>query len=131
MFVPDASAATGWASIAAIVLALAIGIALRRFKHAPPVIRRMRPHYAIGYAALAFASAHVFFAMGLMRETPGSGIRFATVALVALGAQTFVGASLQDPGGYRRPLRAWHLSMIAVLALTLAVHVMVNGGFAL
>ncbi len=91
----------------------------------------MRPHYTIGYVALAFACAHVFFAMGLMRETPGSGIRFATVALIALGAQTFVGASLQDPGGYRRALRTWHLSMIAVLALTLAAHVMVNGGFAL
>lgn len=91
----------------------------------------MRPHYVLGYAALAFACAHVFFAMGLTRETPGSGIRFATVALVTLGAQTFVGASLQDPGGYRRPLRTWHLSMIAVLAVTLAIHVMVNGGFAL
>jgi hypothetical protein len=131
MVVADASAASGWASIAAIVLALAIGVLLRRFKHAPPLVRRMRPHYIVGYAALTFACAHVFFAMGLMRETPGSGIRFATVAFIALGAQTFVGASLQDPGGYRRPLRAWHLSMIAVLTLTLAIHLMVNGGFAL
>lgn len=131
MPVADASAATGWASIAAIVLALAVGIALRRFKHAPPLVLRMRPHYAIGYAALAFAAAHVLFAMGLIRETSGSGLRFATVALVALGVQTFAGASLQDPGGYRRPLRAWHLSMIAVIAVTLAVHVIANGGFAL
>ena len=131
MLFADASAATGWASIAAIAAALAIGIALRRFKHAPPLVRRMRPHFIVGYAALTFAFAHVFFAMGFMRETPGAGIRFATVALVALGAQTFVGASLQDPGGYRRPLRTWHLSMIAVLAVTLAAHVMLNGGFAL
>ncbi len=131
MLFADASAASGWASIASIAAALAIGIALRRFTHAPPLVRRMRPHYIIGYAALTFACAHVFFAMGLMRETPVAGIKFATVALFALGAQTFVGASLQDPGGYRRSLRAWHLSMIAVLAITLAVHVIVNGGFAL
>jgi hypothetical protein len=127
----DASAATGWASIAAIVLAVVIGIVLRRFKRTPPLIARMRPHYVLGYAALACAAAPAFLAMGLMRETPGTGIRFATVALIALGAQTFIGASLQDPGGYRRTLRGWHLSTIAVLAVTLAVHVMANGGFAL
>ena len=131
MIVADASAATGWASIAAIVLALAAGVMLRRFRHVPSLVRRMRPHYVIGYAALALSCAHAFFAMGVVFETPGSGIRFATVALVALGAQTFVGASLQDPGGYRRPLRVWHLSMIVVLAVTLTAHVMVNGGFAL
>lgn len=130
MIVSDASAISGWASIAAIAGALGAGIALRRFKRTPPLVRRMRPHYVLGYATLLFACVHVAFAMGLMREEPGSGLRFATVALIALGAQTFVGASLQDPGGYRRSLRAWHLSMIAVLAITLAVHVMVNGAFA-
>ena len=69
--------------------------------------------------------------MGLIRQTPGSGIQWAAVALVALGAQTFIGASLQDPGGYRRPLRVWHLSTVGVLVITIAAHVMVNGGFAL
>lgn len=131
MIAGDASAMSGWASIASIVAALAAGVTLRRLKRTPPLVRRMRPHYVLGYAALAFACVHVAFAMGLMREAPGAGLRFATVALIALGAQTFVGASLQDPGGYRRPLRVWHLSMIAVLAFTLIVHVMVNGAFAL
>ena len=131
MIAGSASAISGWASIALIVVALTAGVTLRRLKRTPPLVRRMRPHFILGYAALAFACIHVAFAMGLMREVSGTGIQFATIALIALGAQTFVGASLQDPGGYRRPLRAWHLWTIAVLAFTLAVHVMVNGAFAL
>ncbi len=126
----DASAISGWASIGAILAALGAGIALRRLKRTPPLVRRMRPHYVLGYTAFAFACAHVIFAMRLMRQTSGGGIRFAAIALIALGVQTFVGASLQDPGGYRRPLRAWHLTIIGVVALTLAVHVMADGAFA-
>ncbi len=131
MLVSDVSAISGWASIAAIVAALGAGVGLRRVKRAPSLVRRMRPHYVLGYAAVVFASIHTILATSLVRETPSTGIRFATVAFIALGAQTFVGASLQEPGAYRRVLRAWHLSTIAVLALTLAVHVMVNGAFAM
>jgi hypothetical protein len=129
--VAGASGLTGWLAIVAIAAALTVGVWLRRFKDAPPLVRRMRPHYVFGYCALAFAAVHTFLAMGAVAQAGMTGITFATAALCALAFQTFIGASLQDPGGYRKTLRAWHLATIAALAVTLAVHVTLDGGLAL
>jgi hypothetical protein len=131
VLVAAASAISGWSAILSAIAAATFGIILRRMRHAPAIVRRMRPHFLLGYLALSFSLAHVVFAMGLMRETSTTGLRFASAALIALCAQTFIGASLADPGGYRGTLRAWHYAIIAILVVTIAAHVIANGALAL
>jgi cytochrome b561 len=121
------SSAAGWLAILFTILAAVAAVILRRLRKTPPLVRRMRPHYVLGYAALTLAVVHVYFAMGAMRGEDGNGLWAATGALFALGAQTFVGASLQDPGGYRRPLRVWHISILVVLVVLVVWHVTANG----
>ena len=125
---PIAGALSGWSSLAAFTAAIFAAIALRRFKRTPPLVRRMRPHYVLGYSALAFAVAHAGLSMGAMSQTTSMSLWLATVALFILGIQTFVGASLQDPGGYRRLLRGWHIALLVAIAGTAAAHIMANGG---
>lgn len=122
-----ASAIAGWAGVAAIVITACSGILFRRWWKFAPVIRRMRPHYVLGHAALALALAHVFFALPLLPDAGGTGIRYAAAAFVVLGLQTFVGVSLQDPGSYRRLLYRWHLVAFAAILVLGAVHVVANG----
>ncbi len=121
------SSLAGWLAIVLVVLAAAVAVILRRLRTTPPLVRRMRPHFILGYAALVFAVLHVYFAMGSMRGEDAGGLWAATAALFALGAQTFVGASLQEPGGYRRQLRAWHIGILATLVVLLVWHVTANG----
>lgn len=127
MIAAAGSSVAGWLAILLTIAAASIAVILRRLRTTPPLVRRMRPHYILGYAALAFAIAHVYFAMGSMRGEDANGLWAATGALFALGAQTFVGASLQDPGGYRRSLRTWHISILAALVVLLVWHVTANG----
>ncbi len=124
------SAVSGWLATILVLCAAFAGVFFRRLWRSPPLVRRMRPHYVLGYAALALAAIHGFFAMGAMRGADGAGLRAATVAILALGAQTFVGASLQDPGSYRRVLRKWHLAIFVALIFSIGFHVTVNAAFA-
>ena len=124
------SAATGWLATIMVILAAIAGVFIRRLRKTPPLVLRMRPHYVIGYAALALASLHGFFAMGAIHGADGAGLRAATVAIFALGIQTFVGASLQDPGSYRRVLRGWHIGVFAALIFSIGYHVMANAAIA-
>ncbi|MGC2129194.1 MAG: hypothetical protein WA629_03755 [Candidatus Aquilonibacter sp.] len=121
------SAATGWIAIALVAAAALLAVVLRRLRRAPSLILRMRPHFMLGYAALVVALLHTYFSLGSMRGEDPGGLWAATAALFALGTQTFVGASLQDPGGYRRPLRAWHLGILGGLVVLLVWHVTANG----
>jgi hypothetical protein len=105
--VPSVSAAGGWAAIAAIPLAAALGAVLRRATFARLALR-MRPHYVLGYGALAAAVAHVVTAGRSMASADATGIWVGTIALLVLILQAFVGASLQAPGAYRTMLRRWH-----------------------
>lgn len=125
------SSAAGWLALALVALAALTAIVLRRLRSTPPLVRRMRPHYILGYGALALAAVHAAFSVGSMRGTDAGGIWAATAAFVALGAQTFVGASLQDPGAYRRSLRAWHVGILATLVILLVWHITANGALGL
>lgn len=117
----------GWLAVAAIIAAVGVGIFLRRMRRVPALIVRMRPHFALGYFSLASAFAHVALAWGGMSMGQALGLKAASIAFCALGAQTFVGASLQDPGDYRSVLRAWHIGIVVLLAISLLVHIMASG----
>lgn len=115
----------GWIALALVPAAAAAGWALRRFAQGA-FVRRMRPHFVFGYAALALALFHVGLSMGAMRGADSTGIWLATIALLALILQTLIGTNLQSPGGYRRPLRAWHLLLFAAIGALGIGHVALN-----
>jgi len=117
--VPSLSATGGWAAIAAIPLAALFGALLRRATFARLALR-MRPHYVLGYGALAIAVAHVVTAGRSMGSADATGIWIGALALLVLILQAFVGASLQAPGAYRVVLRRWHaVAFWTALALAL------------
>ena len=119
------SASSGWIAFALIPLAASSGWVLRRIGGRYAL--RMRPHYVVGYGAAALAAAHAWASAGTMGGADARGIWIATIAVLELLAQTFLGVSLQAPGVYRVPLRRWHgVTFFAVLALA-AVHVVLNG----
>jgi len=118
-------ALSGWIALALVPLAGIAAWMLRRFARGA-FVRRMRPHFVLGYAALAFALFHGWSSMGGMRGANATGIWLATVALLALGFQALIGANLQSPGAYRIPLRGWHLLMFATVAALVLGHVVLN-----
>ena len=122
---------SGWLVVALAAGAAAAGIALRRFKNAPALLIRMRPHFILGYASLLVAALHMwssFPVMGMVRGGEyANGLDAATIALLLVGAQTFVGWRLQHPGNMRTILRVVHLGIIAALIVTIAYHVVANG----
>ena len=112
---------SGWAAVALIVAAAIAGIWRRR----------SNIHYVLGFASLALASIHLWYSMGTMgaRVTSAyaNGLDAATLALLLLGGQTFVGWRLQRPGKLRTTLRATHICIVAALVATIAYHVIENG----
>lgn len=84
----------------------------------------------LGYAVLVLASVHMWLSTSGMAGANANGIWFASFALLGLGVQAFIGASLQAPGAYRGPLRRWHLYIfVIVLGLSFG-HVLFNGPMA-
>ena len=125
MILALAGPASGWIALALVPLTAAAGWLLRRLR-AGSFVRRMRPHYVLGYLALAFAFVHLWFSMGGMAGADSLGIWLATFALVALGCQAIVGSNLQSPGDYRRPLRRWHIGIFASVLVLALGHVLLN-----
>ena len=122
------SSAIGWAAFALVPAAAVAGWVLRRHRRGG-FITRMRPHFFIGYGALALATLHLLLSTGGMGGANGNGIWLATFALGGVAVQAFLGTNLQSPGGYRRPLHRWHvLTFWTVLAL-IAGHVVLNSSF--
>jgi hypothetical protein len=116
---------SGWVALALVPLTAIAAWVLRRFVRGN-FVRRMRPHFVLGYATLAFALVHVWTSMGSMRGANSTGIWLATLALFALGFQALVGTNLQSPGAFRLRLRAWHLIAFAAVAVLAAGHVGLN-----
>ena len=122
-----AGASSGWVALACIPLAALVGWYLRRRRSIAPLVVRMRPHYIIGYGTLILALLHVWFSMASMRVANALGLRLAVLALIVIAVQAVIGASLQDPGRYRRPIKGWHIALfVAALALSLA-HALLDG----
>ena len=122
---PNASAFAGWIGAGAIVLAVALGWALRRLRRGPVGVR-MRPHLAAGYVTLAAATVHAATSAPSMAVAATAGIWAASAAFAALALQAFVGASLQAPGSYRRPLLAWHRTLLWLIVVLVGVHLAFN-----
>jgi len=119
------SAVAGWIALGAIPVAGAVGVIARRAARGA-FRMRMRPHYALGYAALALAVVHLATSMGSMAGESAAGLWLATLALLGLIWQALLGTNLQSPGDYRKPLRRWHLVTFAAVTLVASGHALLN-----
>ena len=125
---PAFAAPAGWVALGALPAAALLGAALRRRRGARLALR-MRPHVALGYAALACAVVHAMWSMRALASADARGNAFGAAALAAFFAQAFAGASLLDPGAYRNALRRWHVVIFwSVLGLALA-HVVLDAPY--
>ncbi len=120
--------AIGWSAIVALPGSAYAALLLRK-RRGRTFLARMRPHFVLGYGALATGTVHAVASVGAMAAARSVGIWIGTAALVGLGVQAFLGASLQAPGDYRRLLRRLHaITFWGVLALS-GAHVVLDSPY--
>ncbi len=99
-----------------------VGLCLRRFASGA-FVKRMRPHFVLGYAVLAAGAIHGMFAMSAMGALGSTNLWIATLAFGGLCLQVFVGLNLQAPGAYRSLLRRWHIAITCIVGTLIGLHV--------
>jgi hypothetical protein len=128
----------GRVATALCVLAIALPYLLRRNRltrglglaqeHATPYLRRLWPHFWIGYVILALSTVHAGTVMGAMRRANSVGILAATGAFFLLVLEIVLGLTLKDERlPVRRPLRRLHFWTMAALVGALGLHMWLNG----
>jgi len=114
--------------VALVLCAAIVGWMLRRWGSGA-FVKRLRPHFILGYAALIFALVHVMLSMGDTDGANGTGIWFAGLATAGLTLQALVGSNLQSPGIYRLPLRRWHIVLFVMIAALVLGHIVLNAPY--
>jgi hypothetical protein len=95
---------------------------------AAPYLRRLWPHFWVGYAILGLTVVHVGTVMGALGRASGAGIRAATGALLLLLCEIALGVNLKEQGlSARQPLRRLHFWTMPAFVTALGVHVWLNG----
>jgi hypothetical protein len=124
------SALSGWAGVLLFGSGLAMAYLLRRSAGATaPYLRRMWPHYRLGYLTFFVSFAHAWFAMrsGNIRGINLTGVWIATVALIVILWQIGVGLLLRVPAQLkRRALRRLHFWSMALVAGLIVLHIALN-----
>ena len=124
------AAFSGWGAVALFGSGLAMPYLLRKTRGAnTPYLRRMWPHFWLGYLAFLASLAHAWFTMrgGNMRGINAAGVWIATVALLIMLWQIAVGLMLRDPAqSNRRALRRTHFLTMALVTGLIVVHVTLN-----
>jgi hypothetical protein len=133
------TSASGWFASILICVAIVIPYATRRnwlldsAGSQQPVrsslLIRLRAHYWAGYvvAGLSFAHAWVPMRSGYMKQTDLLGLWSATIALLLLFLQVFVGLTLRVPRiQNRRSLRSLHFWGMAAIVALVAAHIWRN-----
>ncbi len=97
-------------------------------EHAAPYLRRLWPHFWMGYLVLALSFLHAGTVMGAMRRANGAGIWAAAAAFVLLSFEIALGLSLREQRlKLRRPLRRIHFWVMVLFAGLLGMHLWFNG----
>jgi hypothetical protein len=97
-------------------------------EHASPYLRRLWPHFWVGYLVLALSTLHAGAVMPAMGRAKGTGIWAATTAFFLLLFQVVLGLSLKEEGcSPRRPLRRIHFWMMVAFVGALTAHLWSNG----
>jgi hypothetical protein len=96
---------------------------------ARPFLARMRPHYWIGFAVAALTLLHAAVPMssGALRGANLMGLDLASVALLLVFVQVFLGVSLRNPRlPNRRVVRRWHFWVMVGIAVLGLAHIGLN-----
>jgi hypothetical protein len=124
------TALSGWSGVALFGSGLAMPYLLRRTRGAKtPYLRRMWPHFWLGYMAFLVSFVHAWFTMrsGKMRGINAAGVWIATGALLIMLWQIAVGLMLRNPTqSNRRALRRTHFWTMTLVAGLIVVHVALN-----
>jgi len=124
------TAFSGWTGVLLFGSGLAMPYLLRRSPGAKaPYLRRVWPHYWLGYLTFFASFAHAWFAMRSwnMCGMNLSGVWIATVALLVILWQIGVGLLLRAPAqSNRRALRGLLFWTMALVAGLIALHVALN-----
>ena len=124
------NALSGWAGVMLFGSGLAMPYLLRRVSGVKaPYLRRMWPHYWLGYLAFFASCAHAWLTMrgGNMRGINSSGVWIATIALLIMLWQIAVGLMLRDPTqSNRRTLRRTHFWTMTLVVGLIVVHIALN-----
>lgn len=91
-----------------------------------PYLRRLWPHFWVGYAIAAFTVVHAGTAMGAMGRANAAGVWAATAAFFLMVLEIVVGLSLREVGAGRRALRRWHFWIMTAFVASLGVHLLLN-----
>jgi hypothetical protein len=133
------ASASGWALVVMTAVTISIPLALHRQLRASSwrfklekgraFLRRMRPHYWLGYLIAAVTLVHVVVSLGAGLSLGRSvfGLLLASAALFLLFAQVLLGRSLRKPGvPARRALRRLHLILMIVIVVLGASHILLD-----
>lgn len=122
------TSATGWLMIVLLAVLIAFPFLLRAglLGTIQPFLVRMRPHYWMGYTLGGALLIHLWFSMsgGLALIVNAVGLYLATIALVLVGAQIWLGRKLSWPRlVQRRQIRRWHFWVMIGLVILILAHV--------
>ncbi len=96
-------------------------------EYAVPYLRRLWPHFWVGYVILALSTAHAGTVMRAMGRANGAGILAASVAFFLLLLEILLGLSLKDEKlCARRPLRRLHFWTMGAFVAALGMHLWLN-----
>ena len=133
------TSASGWILVVLAATTIALPFLLRRTAlsvalglvdaRGAPYLRRMRPHYWLGYLITGITLAHAVVPMGagFAGRVNALGLYLATGALFLLFGQVLLGMSLRQPDvSGRRGIRRWHFwVMVGIVTLGIG-HIALN-----
>lgn len=122
------TSATGWLMIVLLIVLIVFPFLLRAGLLGPiqPFLVRLRPHYWMGYTLGGTLLIHLWFSMsgGLALVVNAVGLYLATIALILVGAQIWLGRKLSGPKLVRRrQVRRWHFRVMIGLVVFILAHV--------
>ena len=124
------TALSGWTAFLLFAAGLALPYLFRRTRAGGrPFLKRLWPHYRIGYALPVVAFVHAWLPMqtGNVRGMNMTGIWLATAALLLILWQITLGLLLRNPlQSSRRSLRTIHFWTMALLAGLILAHIALN-----
>ena len=137
----DITSVTGWIAFVLIGLEVLFPYLLRRNRLSlwlgtakigtgTPYLRRMWPHYWLGYVLLLLSLIHSVVPMQAvdLRGMNMSGLWLATGGFLFLLLQSAIGLWLQDPAlSERVTMRSWHYWLMFGVVILVGVHVWLNG----
>ena len=141
MSAADITSVTGWIAFVLIGLEVLFPYLLRRNRLSlwlgsakigtgTPYLRRMWPHYWLGYVLLLLSLIHSVLPMQAvdLRGMNMMGLWLATGGFLFLLLQSSIGLWLQDSALMERAtMRSWHYWLVFGVVILVGVHVWLNG----